>query len=206
MGGQVFVSGDHACVATDQPGLQIVNVANPSAPTVVATTNFNRKDDFVCRDVFVVGNRAYVVGYSLGLRILDVSDPANPVQINSVSNNPIAVWVQGSYAYLASTRRLLVVDVSNPQALQTVGIYSNTIWAQDVRLFVDVSHAYVDWAASYGSGPWDIISITNPAAPVRVAETNGSGAIGDIEVRSNLVFLAIEGGSVEAWRVRSARR
>jgi len=93
----------YAYLATEYPGLRIIDVTDPVAPVEVSQC---LPEDHAY-GVAVTGNYAYVVD-SYGLRIIDVTNRQNPSEIGSVnlpwtSDDEISrsVAVAGGYAYVA---------------------------------------------------------------------------------------------------------
>ncbi|MCK9566182.1 MAG: hypothetical protein M0Q43_09055, partial [Methanothrix sp.] len=70
----VAVSGGYAYVANTGLGLQIIDVSNPSNPTLAGSCDTPGS----AIGVAVSGSYAYVADYDKGLQIIDVSDPSNP--------------------------------------------------------------------------------------------------------------------------------
>lgn len=103
LGGHVDVSGNNAYIGTESRGLDILDVSDPSSPTLVGTWKGEGGP------VHVVNALAYVVHERRGLRILDVTNPAKPVQVASFDHRPqdlfyylyTDVAVAGGLIYLA---------------------------------------------------------------------------------------------------------
>jgi hypothetical protein len=132
--GEVKVVGSLAYVATGRDvgwkgGLEIIDVADPSAPFEVGSFEVEDALYGEARAVEVVGDLAYLAGnfwlpdwYST-LRIVDVSDPALPSQLG-VYEHPADtgyglgdVAVAGTLAFLADgSAGLRIVSVANPAA------------------------------------------------------------------------------------------
>jgi len=70
----VKVVGNYAYVTYDRPGLQIIDISNPTTPTLKG--NYNTSS--YAWGVQVVGNYAYVTDDSSGLQIIDISNPTTP--------------------------------------------------------------------------------------------------------------------------------
>jgi alpha-tubulin suppressor-like RCC1 family protein/peptidoglycan/xylan/chitin deacetylase (PgdA/CDA1 family) len=77
---ELVTVGRHAYVAAGSAGLQIYDVADPSAPTLVGECDTLH----VASDVAVVGRYAYVADGEAGVTVVDVGDPTEPVVVNSV--------------------------------------------------------------------------------------------------------------------------
>ena len=63
-----MVVGNYAYIADNASGLQIIDISNPSAPTLKGTY-----DTSYARDVAIAGNYAYIADYDAGLKIIDIS-------------------------------------------------------------------------------------------------------------------------------------
>ena len=71
--------GDYAYIADQSSGLQIINISNPTAPSLAGSYH----TDGQALGVAVVSNYAYVAdGYS-GLQIINISNPTAPSPVVS---------------------------------------------------------------------------------------------------------------------------
>lgn len=114
---KVAVTNDHAYVRVAGHGLQIVEVSDPTHPTVVGGYG----DGEYFNDVAASGNHVYVAS-SEGLHILDVTVPGTPVRVAlwDIDGSVSAVDVSGIYAYVGHDP-LTVLDVSDPSHPFLVG-------------------------------------------------------------------------------------
>lgn len=100
----VDVNGDHMFVADWDNGLEVYDITDPTAPTIVG----NLERELRPRDIVVSNGFVYLVDASSGfdgsLRIIDVSDPTSPLQSGEVSDLPrqARVGVQGTLLALNS--------------------------------------------------------------------------------------------------------
>lgn len=97
-----------------QPGLRIVNIANPSSPVTVGTYAFGG----VTVSVEIVGSTLYLGTRDNGLWILSLANPAAP-QLVGFSATPLrgagfGLQVAGNTAFVGHQTGLEVIDVSNP--------------------------------------------------------------------------------------------
>jgi hypothetical protein len=94
----VQVVGNYAYVADGYSGLQIIDISNPTTPTLKG--NYDTSD--FARGVQVVGNYAYVADDYSGLQIIDVSEFTNKTPTNltlstsTVAENQIIGTVVGN--------------------------------------------------------------------------------------------------------------
>jgi hypothetical protein len=132
------VRGDYAYLVDGadfgEGGLHIVDVSNPSAPSVAGRETGCSYANGI--DVSADGNTAYIAcvsdeNFANALRIVDTSDKANPVVIGSVSlpgstqlpdyNGAYAVIVDGNTAYVGNEYGVDEVDITDPtNPVQTV--------------------------------------------------------------------------------------
>jgi hypothetical protein len=149
------IIGDYAYTL---PGLELVDVSDPSRPGFVA-------------DLFsgaaagtVVGNYAYFASDILW--IYDVSDPGNPRAVATAPRTGYAlrdVAVQGDYAYVitasGSGNRLEIFDVSNPSHPTKL----------DTRLSINNSYRQIAVQGDYvylGGSDLTIVDVSEPESPI----------------------------------------
>ncbi|GAG84631.1 unnamed protein product, partial [marine sediment metagenome] len=109
----VHVSGSYAYVTYFDAGMHVVDVSNPSNPSIVGTCPTPRWGE----RIFVSGNYAYVTCDGNGLQIIDITNPSNPHIVGSWDTPRYTsdIFVSGNYAYVGDEQEgLQIVDVSNP--------------------------------------------------------------------------------------------
>ena len=179
----VYVSGNWAYVAgSEDGGLQIIDVSNPSAPAFVGSYDTPGG----AYHVSVQGNYAYVADGGF-LRIINISNPAMPTLTSSWDAPDMSydVYANASYAYCADRYSgLEIINVSNPNAPFRTGSYDTPDYAFGV--FVSGSFAYI---GDYYS--LQIINITNPANPVLAGSyPNPTGEAEAVFVNGNYAYIA----------------
>ncbi len=162
-------------------GLEIVDVSNPSAPTVtglVETPGF-------ALDVEVVGNYAFVADFD-GLVVVDITDPAAPFITASLATQGKArdLAISGGYAFVADLVGLQVIDISNPAAPQLTSSFPTPGSAYGVA--VAGNTAYV---ADIVSG-LIIFDVTDPSNPLQLGTVATQGGAYDVEVLGNFAYVA----------------
>jgi len=185
----VVVVGNYAYIADDIGGLCIVDISDPSDPTIEGIFVAGETHDVAVRD-----NYAYVTADE-GFFILDISKPSNPIKIGeNRSIDAKDVVVSGNYAYLTcwnKTREtfsdLYVVDISNPSNPTKVGEY---ITLGSIRkVFVLWNYAYV---TDFHNGLY-IIDISNPSNPIKVGQYTGGESFRSVVVSNNYAYVATTG-------------
>lgn len=170
-GNNLFMAGDE-----ETKSLWVLDVSDPARPKVVST--WGPYYGFP-QEIAVQGNYAYVPD-SYNLLIFDISAPSAP---QLVSRRPLGgpddngardVVVRGNLAYVAigawsdkgltPQRGFAVVDVSNPKNPTVIG----TLDLSGGPVHLSMAGDYVYLAAL--AGGLQIVSVADPAKPVRVAE------------------------------------
>jgi len=121
----------------------IIDVSNPTTPTLVGTSSVRSDDIALSPD----NKRVYSVNYS-GLNIVDISNPTSPITIGHkyslYSNHLYAIDLSkdGTKAYLASTNsELHIVDVTS--VANIFGWYNISGNIKDISLSSDGTRAYL---------------------------------------------------------------
>ncbi len=175
----VAVEGDHA-FATDGVGLHIIDVTDPTSPSV--TGYFDPPG--TPNGVAVSGNFVYVADDDL--YIVDIADPASPRRAGRFSTPGSArrVAVAENLAYIADySQGLRIVDVSDPARPVEVG-FLDTLWGvRDIALagnLAYVADAYLGLR---------VIDISDPSAPIEIGSFNPPGTINEVERYGSTVYL-----------------
>lgn len=198
----------YACGNYCYSPLDVIDISNPAAPTLVGTTMVS----WGTAGIAVQGPYAYTTGYYANpnyLRVVDVSDPANPFSAAAFTlagAHPEAVAVQGSDAYMLDygSNRLEVIDVSNPGASAFSGdlnsspsslplLGSTTTDAGPSGIGLQDHYAYVVNAVG---GTVEVIDLADPAHPsvagrvsLGAAGTSGRSYSG-IAVQGSFAYVA----------------
>lgn len=129
----VAVAGNYLYVADYLPAIEIVNISDPTHPSIVgryATSPFHPGPGatYGPNALAVSGNYLYVADLGTGFYILDISNPASPVlvgsydpgdigSLSSFANQYSGVQVEGNFAFVTDiSGNLIELDVSNPTA------------------------------------------------------------------------------------------
>jgi hypothetical protein len=182
--GNVDVAGDYVYVADGTSGLTIIDVSDPTHPTLAGSY-----DPGVVSDVCVRGDHAFVtMGDYAYIGVMDISDPTNPLLVGStpISNNLRALDVSGNYAYIVGyLLGLIVVDISDPSnPVNHGGLGSPFYSAYDVVVSGD--HAYV----ADGANGLRVVDISAPLSPSLVATYDTPGVARDVSLSGDYLFLA----------------
>lgn len=211
---KVAVHGTTLLVADWTNGVGIVDLSDPSSPSLVATY----AAPGTVGSLGARGSQCYFLTQSLGattasLEIVDLSVPAAPTRLGGVElpGNGIDLFVPPesdatnagriavAYHLLAGeTGRFALLDVSNPAAVSTLGA-----WAPQGERPVAVSLAgarAIGASMNAGATHWylEAYDLADPAAPVRRALTDGDGSdIGDMELMDEQTVAIVLPGAGE---------
>ncbi|BAQ66309.1 alpha/beta fold hydrolase [Geminocystis sp. NIES-3709] len=175
----VEVVGDRAFVTNYgyDGGLVILNIANPSAPTILGSYNTG-----YVLDVEVLGDLAFVIDRD-ALVILNIADPSPPTRLGSYFGRAHDVEVVGDRAFVAGRDGLVILDIANPSAPTILGSYDTGYAFLDVKVVDD--QAFV----ATGYGDLVILDIANPSAPTILGSYNTPGYAMDVEVVGDRAFV-----------------
>jgi hypothetical protein len=198
----VVVSGNYAYVADGSAGLQIIDISNPAAPTLVGTyhslgtsTVTGALDEPVTTwFVAVAGNYAYVPDQYSNLRIINISNPASPTLAGTYGpmSYPKGIDVVGNYAYVADgPGGLKILNISNPASPTLVGTYDPSNDEDDV--VVVGNYAYV---AGHEAG-LQIVNVSNPASPTLAGSLDTPGYAQRLAVAGSYAYIADESYGVQ---------
>lgn len=186
-----------AYVAAGGAGLRVIDLSDPTAPTILAAIEWGASATTVTLD----GEHLFVgEGASDNrLQIFDVKDPAQPVRIATLSEPPGLVAGEpggsvsaldnvGSWVFAGLTDgRLVVVDASEPTAPRVVTVLP---LSSDLRMIGDIvvegGYLFVREPGDQSSGGSPsivhVLSITDPALIRPVAEIAAPPSFGSYDI------------------------
>jgi len=179
----VTVSGDYAYITDGTSGLQVIDISDPTAPSITGTYDTT---GIAYRSV-ASGSTIYVAGHSSGLQILDVSTPDSPSLTGTYDTAGAAmdVAVAGNYAYVADYGDgLKIVDISDPANPALEGSYDTSGYAYGVA--VAGNYAYI---ADYESG-LQIIDVSDPANPSLAGTYDTPNLARDVVISGTDAYVA----------------
>jgi len=168
-GNPVAISGNYAYART---GLDVIDVADPTAPEIVARVNPPG-------------------GWPLHLQVIDVSDPTAPAVVGMAAEpeDGGGVAAAGDYVYATVewSGDLVVIDVRDPTAPTTSGRL-RLPWPGG-KIVVAGSTAYV---TTY-FGHVLVIDVTDPAAPASIGDLVAGYFVPDVAVAGGYLYVAADG-------------
>ncbi|MBD2289535.1 DUF4347 domain-containing protein [Microcystis wesenbergii FACHB-1317] len=178
----VQVVGNYAYVADGDSGLQIIDISNPTNPTLKG--NY---DTGWAYGVQIVGNYAYIADTYTGLQIIDISNPTNPTfKGNYYTSEAVPAYdvqVVGNYAYIITRSGLQIIDISNPTNPTLNGNYN---YGSDDAYGVQIVGNYAYVAHLLGL---QIIDISNPSNPTLKGNYDTYFAYG-VEIVGNYAYVS----------------
>ncbi len=176
-----YVQQDYAYLATGEKGLQIIDVSDPTAPTLAGTYEISG----ALVSVVVTGTVAVALDDAGNMLLLDVSTPAAPVELGQLPDIGYQVVVADNYAYIpAGNNGLRIVDISRPSDPTEVGVYQ----AESVsRVAVAGDYAYLLADFSLKT-----INISNPKAPTEISSYPVSGSNPRLKVVEDRLYLSVQ--------------
>lgn len=195
--------GNTTYVCRGERGLDIVNVTNPAAPTLIGTNTLgNTSKVGWCSDVKVSGNYAFVADWGKGFMAVDISNPAAPVVKGSVPlTNASIVTLSGNYAYVAveddtTGGGLAIINISNP-AVPVLSKYTetdgNATGVGKLGNYVYLSHR--DTGNFVGL---KVFNVTTPTAPTIVQSFDREN-MEELTVSGSYVYVAVGAKGLEIF-------
>lgn len=189
---QLYVYGDYVFWTTTYSGVRVVDISDPSDPTIISSMATSGP----CYDVMIQDTFAYVVNNDL--YILDISDPLNPKETGSFRTpfyeDGSAVFAFGDKAYMSGHEGLRIIDVTdktNPNELSSILNRKGDLPGGGLS----ASPQYVYWLSK--DAGFVIVDITSPGDPFVINEFGGGR---NTFVYNNMVFCAFGGNEREDYR------
>ena len=170
-----MLHGDYAYVRVGGGQYRILNVSDPTSPTLVTET-----DVPLTGVVSTCGNYLYASNFDRrDITVVDISDPTNPIRIGSApydwsGRSRIDMKVSGDYLYFLTwyyyndndldPRVVLdILDISDPISPIKVGSYETTDYPAE-NLVASNNYVYI----SVSGDGLHILDVSNPKTPTEV--------------------------------------
>ncbi len=152
------LSGPYAYLVDYDDGLDIVSIANPSAPVTVSSIDTPGSP----KDVAISGVYAYVADGAAGLSIVDISNPSAPLYVATYPtlSHANSIFNSGNYAYVGGRQ---IFDISNPTIPIEVGVSDPSGSSYDVT--VSGNYAYAADLSRLNA-----IDVSDPTNPIKVGQ------------------------------------
>ncbi len=174
----VALRGEIVYVAASSAGIMMIDVSDPTSPQIAGDFGLPA----AATDVECFGDRAIFV-HADGIQIVSLSDPLAPSVIGGIelSGHPTDVAIRGDIAYVAaSTSGLHIVSMADPGVPILQGSESPAFDFSAVGVWVSGDYAYLGTTHVNPDpdlpvlGRLDVIDVSNPTGPQRVARLNYS--------------------------------
>lgn len=131
---QVVVQGKYAYLGDNKKNLRVVDISNVRQPEEVAVLEVGAEIE----DMDILGNQLYLATGKQGMVVVDITNSVEPEVLTTIDTagrvHDVAVS-GGSIAFLAdSVNGMLVYDISDLNAVEQVGSYSDFFNANQVTL------------------------------------------------------------------------
>ncbi|MBU8870218.1 MAG: T9SS type A sorting domain-containing protein [Gemmatimonadales bacterium] len=181
--GRTYTVKGNMLLAADAEGINLYDITNPEPPSLAA---FVETEEWG-RDVAVEGDFAYLACDSDGLLVFQLGGPGDiPVQVGKTAETffGTAIVIKDGLAYVADRvwglRIFATEPTSRPPQLGYLTFALTSI--SDIDLWGDrVVLAHAEGAI--------VVDVSNPAAPVELARTDGSFYGRGVSVRNDLAYV-----------------
>lgn len=175
-----------ACGFASQGGLQIIDVSDPTSPTLLGSFFSLPIDAFA---ICVHNGIAYMAAYD-GLHVFDVRSASQPAHLAVYNQNDCNdVYVADGLAYTGTYSGLEIIDVTSPSAPTFRGAFTR---GQVFGVFASDGLVYLAERDYKGLG---IVDVANPSSPALIGFCGTAGNAWDVAVSSTTAYLADwEGG------------
>ncbi|MBZ0264491.1 carboxypeptidase regulatory-like domain-containing protein [bacterium] len=181
----VTTVGNTILFTTGDNNLIIADVTDPMEPVLLSNTTIYSDS----RDIKVI-NEIACVAYNYGMQIVDIGNFESPEVLGTYrlidqQARGIRLFVTPQYAYLAaSDSGLRIIDISNPENFEEIGIYDPASDFSDV--FIQGGFAYLG-ALENGLR---IVDVNVPTTPFEVGVHYFPDYLWDIKVEDNHLYAA----------------
>ena len=205
-------------------GAQVLDIADPLSPQLlkaVGTTDRSMNDP---DELWVEGQRLVLANKCNGVDLLDISLPAEAHQVGnfewdiSQEVNVKGVHTVGDLLYVADERGMQIVDISEPQSPDLLGVvafegsalgaFGEGIWVDGGTAYVAASYYSVDTAQGIERRPHVlVVDVSDSSRPRPIAHAVGPGlgrAI-DTEVADDVLYVAAERAGLLSFDVSDPR-
>jgi hypothetical protein len=178
------VAGDFAFVADRTSGLQLIDITDPTNPTLAGTYDTPGE----AQGVVVAGDLAFVADYTAGLQVIDITDPINPTLAGTYDTPGYArgVTVTGGLALVADKdfglQVIKIKDLIPPALASSNKLIIGVNGRNDIAVAGDL--------AIITAGNLHLFSITDPTNPVHTGTYDTPDIAQGIAVAGDHAYVA----------------
>ena len=190
------IGGNQYIVASGGSKMWIINVQNPTTPSLVASVDVT--SGTTCEGIATSGTYAYVAAGSAGFKVYNIATPASPTLVTSIDSLAYceSVVISGQYAYIAAGTRSHIVDISNPEAPAYVGIIFGY---GGYHQYINVRSGYA-YVCDYDAG-MAVVNVTDPVHPVNVMNVPSGYRTARIIFDGNYAYVAVGDSGMHIYNV-----
>ncbi|TSA30133.1 MAG: T9SS C-terminal target domain-containing protein [Ignavibacteriales bacterium] len=180
------INGNQYLVASGGNKMWLVNVQNPTAPSLVSTVEVT--SGTTCEGIATSGTYAYVAAGSAGFKVYNIATPVSPTFVASIDSLAYceSVVISGQYAYVAAGTRSHIVDITTP----ATPVYVGRIAAYGgYHQYMNVRSGYA-YVCNYDAG-LAVVNVTNPVNPVNVMAIPSGHRTAGIIFDGNYAYVAV---------------
>ncbi|MFO7637789.1 MAG: hypothetical protein R6X14_00570, partial [bacterium] len=190
------------------PGFDVVNVADPSRPTVVGSTPAGSDGVWAIPALGI----AVTAGREYGMHVLDISDIAHPVLDTSMlaAYSAVDISVRNGLACVATqyTNGVLMLDIGDPANPWEIGRYDSAEASRAEAVVLTDSLLYIGGFLTSTPVPREIfhvVDIRDPADPLKIGRGMGTNPVPAMVLRDSLLYCA-EDYRFEVFNVADPRQ
>jgi hypothetical protein len=183
---EVVVIDDVAFVTDDYEGFFIINVSDPTNPTLINHTYI-----YQSYEVFIANNRAYIGSFYNGLHIYDLTNLSKPIKIGSFDDggNTVEIQVIDNYAYIANyVNGFEILNVTDPTNVTKIGEFKEGNFINSMHVIEDV--AFVSAFYSNQTSKLIALNISDPALPTPIVYSKQVSDSAVLSYKDGLVFYS----------------
>ncbi len=176
---------DEYLFVTSNIEMEIYDLENPTAPTLVGTYSNISVLSFV-KDVFVKGDFVFAATSGYGVHVIDVSDKSNPFHVLDFASNDYihSIFVKDNLAFVAGQEYIKIYDITDILLPELIGEYEfkstkNEIVVKSTMAFVTCSYSGLL-----------VLDISDPTTPKKLVHFYDGGHSHGLTFKDKNVLLA----------------
>ena len=194
----LFLYGDYL-YAMRESIFDVINVTNPTNP--IHISEWETGGSF---DIHVCGDIAYLTHSTNQMWVLNMTDPSNGGLIGAVSPQVLDVYTSGSSSVVprgiisagdflffnSGDGGLQILNCSDPTNIQYLSAfddYNSSFYPRD--FWLDGNYVYLT-VSGLSSSRLDVIDVTSPNSPFRIAQISSPLAFSEIFVDGNYAYIS----------------
>lgn len=180
----LWVSGDYLYLTNSYLGISIIDVSDPTTPTLIT--------DYIVSEnaeaIFLDDDILYIANNWDGIEAVDVSTPSEPVQagVFDIPQRTFDFKVAGSTIYAGGLSIIDITDIENPEVIGQINLPSSF-----GDLDISGNYAYVN---NTHDDQLLIVEIANPTQPDVRAVYDTQGHLRDVKVDDGYAYIASDMG------------